>query len=107
MEVKEEFMIKELSARLCRDFPQTSAKLKEMDAKNLIFLFERFNLGEPLVLSSDGFSIIFEDRVLFLLDRPSSVEHNAYSVIRDVFNVLYDGEKILHRRDIEEKFIFQ
>ncbi len=100
-------MVKELFARLCKDFPQTSTKLREMDAQNVISLFERFNLGESLIVSSDGFSILFEDRVLFLLDPTKAIEHNAYSVLRDTFNVLYDGERILHRRDIEEQFIFQ
>lgn len=102
------FTSKELFDHLVTSYFNTSTKVKKIDAENFIFLFGKFKDSEnPLIIRSDGLSILFEGRILFLLDQTNAVQHNAHSVIRDLLNILYDGEKRFHRKDIEEKFIFQ
>ncbi|AHB41389.1 TPA: hypothetical protein DIC40_05080 [Patescibacteria group bacterium] len=103
------FTEKELFDRLVTGYLNTSTKVKKIDAENLNFFFEKFKFSQKtsLIIRSDGFAILFEDNVLFLLEPTNSVQHNACSVLRDLINILYDGERHFHRKDIEDIIIFQ
>lgn len=87
----------------------SNQKVKSVHLRNLKIFFEETqeNVGKPLLLSVRNLYVMFGGNVLFLLDQTNSVQYNAVSVIRDIFNIFYDGEEFISRKFVEKLISFQ
>lgn len=98
---------KELLHMLKKKF--SNEKVKVIDVLNFQIFFDYFNaFKEPVELGIKGsFCVVFNEKILFVLESTNAVEYNAISVLRDLFNIFLCKESFLSRKDVEKKVSFQ
>lgn len=106
-ETNQQVASEELLENLTVKYFNTFNKVKKINGENLLLFFEAFKSSQnPLVLCSKNLSVSFLDKELFLLNDTKAINHNASCVVRDILTILYDGEKRISMKDIQQRIVF-